>query len=142
MKTKDGKVILPKTANLADAQIELTAYSDEEDEEVVGLVNYTYGNRKVGSAKLLYTKDESGSYPFHNVDKSEGGSEVPYYRVDFLTIFGVAGAIVFGILFIVFVVKKTDELSTRLHRFRLERKDPHKGFHRIKKTKRRKRRRR
>ena len=142
VKIKDGKVILPKTANLADAEIEIAPYSEEEDEEVVGLVNYTYGNREVGSAKLLYTKDESDSYPFHNVPKERGGSAVEYYRVDFLTIFGVLGAVIFGILFIIFLVKKTDELSTRLHRFRLERKDPHKTLHRIKKTKRRKRRRR
>jgi hypothetical protein len=139
---RDGKVILPKTADLSETEIEVSAYKDENDPDVVGQLRYTYGGRFVGTAKLTFASDSGVGYPFHNLPETKGGSKVPYYRIDFLTIFGVILAVVVGILLLVFLIKKTDELSTTLHRLRLERRNPNKGFHRIKHTRRRKRRRR
>ncbi|MCR5639851.1 MAG: D-alanyl-D-alanine carboxypeptidase [Lachnospiraceae bacterium] len=138
---QDGLVILPKTANLSQAEIAVEAMKEEENPAVVGQLKYTYAGRYVGEAKLLYNKNESGGYPFHNLSVEEGGSDVAYYRVDFLTIFGVILGVVGGIFLIVFLIRKADELSTRIHRYRAERRDPNRGLHRIK-TKRPRRRRR
>lgn len=142
VKIKEGKVILPKTVSLSDTEITVEAYKDPEEADVVGLLKYTYGDRYVGSAKLLYTKDIGGTYPFHNLPESEGRTKVSYYRIDFLTTIGITVAVILGILFIIYLVKKADEMTTRIHRFRLERKNPNQRFHRIKPRKRRKRRRR
>ena len=137
----DGMVILPKTASLQETELSVEPCKDPEDEQVVGVINYTYGNRKVGSAKLRYTKSDQNAYPFHNLTSEEGGSDVMYYRIDLKTILGVVFAVVFGIMLLVMLVKKTDEMATRLHRFRIERRDPNRGLHRIKHTKKRRRRR-
>ena len=139
---REGKVIIPKKADLSETEIQVEAYKDENDPDVVGQLNYTYGGRYVGTAKLTFASNDNGGYPFHNVPEIQGGSKVSYYRIDFITIFGVALAVVLGILLLVFLFKKADELSTTIHRLRLERRNPNKGFHRIKRTRRRKRRRR
>ncbi|MBR6281998.1 MAG: D-alanyl-D-alanine carboxypeptidase, partial [Lachnospiraceae bacterium] len=47
---REGKVILPKTADLSETEIQVEAYKDENDPDVVGRLNYTYGGRFVGTA--------------------------------------------------------------------------------------------
>lgn len=58
--TDSGTVVLPFSASLSDTKktvslSQLTAFS--EGKNVIGKVTYTYGNRVIGSANIVYTND-------------------------------------------------------------------------------------
>ena len=54
------KITLPKDATFADAELSLGAVPDGAPEGTVGVLNYIYNERKIGSAYLM-TKAGGGS---------------------------------------------------------------------------------
>ena len=87
---EEGQVILPKTVDFSEAEATIVPDEDENDESV-GRIEYTYGGKYVGGADLLYTESSvAASYPFHNIDAEDGGSKVDYIRIDFTLFLWIA----------------------------------------------------
>lgn len=103
LKVGEGKIVLPKTAELKDATNAISA-SDGSDKSVAGKITYTYAGHEVGGANLLYTENSIKKYPFHNVAPEDGGSKVKYYRVDFRLIIGLILLILVILLAFVFIL--------------------------------------
>ncbi len=80
--SENGTVILPRTAEFSDAKVQLVPTKDAKG-NVVGQLKYTYADRMVGSADLIFNTDEKVPYPFHNIDPENGGSSIKYLRFDF-----------------------------------------------------------
>ena len=57
---QEKKITLPKDATFADAELSLGAVPDGAPEGTVGVLNYIYNERKIGSAYLM-TKAGAGS---------------------------------------------------------------------------------
>lgn len=58
----NATILLPKSANFADAKREITFQPNSELKEgdnIIGSVTYTYGGKTVGSCDILFTKAES-----------------------------------------------------------------------------------
>ena len=135
----NGVVILPKTANFADASAKVVP-SDSSDKSVVGRIEYTYADRYVGGADLIYSSDQAGSYPFHNLDEEEGGSTLSYFRIDFkmtlLIILLLIGSA--GIVYLVHL--KSGSIILYKKRHFDSKKKPRPKYKQIRRSKRRKRR--
>lgn len=63
---EDGYLVLPNTASFKDAKKEVTFYSsknesasltDEDGNKVIGQISYTYNNKYVGGADILFSKE-------------------------------------------------------------------------------------
>ncbi len=138
--SEDGVVILPKTANFADAKATVTPLQ-QQDEDVIGKIEYTYADRYVGGANLIYTSSDTKSYPFHNLKKEQGDESSPYIKIDFkmillviLLILGVA-----GILYLIHL--KSGNIILYKKRHIDSRRKPKSAYKQIKRNRRRKRRR-
>ncbi len=81
----DGKglIVIPKTASILDVKSSVVPYSDSDNKSVVGQLQYTYADRPVGNANLVFTNAEVESYPFDNIPKEKGGSGKNYLQVDY-----------------------------------------------------------
>ncbi|MBQ1749524.1 MAG: D-alanyl-D-alanine carboxypeptidase [Lachnospiraceae bacterium] len=106
----DGSVIIPKTVDLSTvkAQIKETKSKSASNskEKKAGRIEYTYANHVVGGADLLYTTNTVDTYPFHNVKKSDGGSSIPYIKIDFKFILEIIIGVLVIIGVFVFISKK------------------------------------
>lgn len=69
---KSGSVVLPVTAEFADAKSEVIY--DEEDNDVLGNIQYTYAGRYVGGADIIATNASIDSFQFHNEKSSKDES--------------------------------------------------------------------
>ncbi len=63
---EDGIIVIPKTASVLDAVSSVEPYTDSEDSSIIGRINYSYADRNVGYADLLFTNTETGSYQMDN----------------------------------------------------------------------------
>ncbi|MCR5545114.1 MAG: D-alanyl-D-alanine carboxypeptidase [Lachnospiraceae bacterium] len=113
-----GTVVLPKTVDVSELTITVEPKEDQSDASVVGQVIYTYGQRQVGTGNLIFSDTEEASYPFHNLEEEDGGSSVPYYRLNFLLVFEVIFFIVAGGGVIFVLYRQWNKLSIRIHRHR------------------------
>ncbi len=59
---KKAQIILPKTASFEDTQVEVSY--DQVRGDVLGTLNYKYGDRTIGSANVVATKAEVEPYAF------------------------------------------------------------------------------
>ncbi len=137
----EGYVILPKTVDFSEASVSIEPDDDDSD-DVVGRISYSYGNRYVGGADLLYTENEEvSSYPFHNVDEEDGGSSVKYIRLDYKIILYVLLALALLAAITEFLKLKSGRILLWKSR-RIDSKRKKKSKYRtIKRAKRRKKRR-
>lgn len=111
---ENGTVILPTTASFSDASVSVSPATEGSD--AVATMTYTYAGKQVGSADLLYEQTAEVSYPFHNIDASEGGSSIDYIRIDFKTIFLVA-LLLAAVALIAFVIHlQSGQILLQLHR--------------------------
>lgn len=113
----DGLIVIPKTASVLDVVAEVVPYSDENNKSVIGQLRYTYADRSVGSADLIYTNAETGSYPFDNLPVEDGGSGKSYIRVNYLKIGLIILGILALILLIVYIKSKSSEILLLKHRY-------------------------
>ena len=118
-----GTVVLPKTADISDTVSEISP-ADTDLDNVIGQLNYFYGDRKVGGGYLIFEADEISPFPFHSQVEEESGEKV--FRVDIKLILIIAVIVVLAIMLAIFLVKKTGEIiNTRpRHAKHLEPKKP------------------
>ena len=84
---------------------------------------YTYADRSVGSANLVFTSAETGSYPFDNLPVEKGGSGKQYIQVDYpriALIIVIIGVLVWVVLFI---RSKSSKILLVRHRFKSKHQD-------------------
>lgn len=121
---KSGIIVIPKTASVLDVTSSVVPYSDENDKSIVGQLVYTYADRSVGMANLIFTNAEVESYPFDNLSVEKGGSGKEYIQVNYpkiaLCILGVV--LVIGI--ILYIRSKSSEILLFKHRFKSRHKKP------------------
>ena len=71
-------IMIPKNASESDVTTSLKK-SSSSDSSVIGLMEFKYGNKKVGTCQLKANTSEESSYPFHNLsanldDKNDSSS--------------------------------------------------------------------
>ena len=71
-------IMIPKNASESDVTTSLKK-SSSSDGSVIGLMEFKYGNKKVGTCQLKANTSEESSYPFHNLsanldDKNDSSS--------------------------------------------------------------------
>lgn len=71
-------IMIPKNASESDVTTSLKK-SSSSDGSVIGLMEFKYGNKKVGACQLKANTSEESSYPFHNLsanldDKNDSSS--------------------------------------------------------------------
>lgn len=141
---KDACIVLPKTAKFKDAASEIT-YEDES-EQIVGTIVYTYAGRQVGKADIVTTGVEIQGYVFDNqkeVEETEQQQEekVSTFRIKPVTVVIIAGAVVILSVIAFFIKRFADNFYIIKHNMEV-RRDRRTQFKTIKKRKKRRRRRR
>lgn len=141
---KDACIVLPKTAKFKDAASEIT-YEDES-EQVVGTIVYTYAGRQVGKADIVTTGVEIQGYVFDNqkeVEETEQQQEekISTFRIKPVTVVIIAGAVVILSVIAFFIKRFADNFYIIKHNMEV-RRDRRTQFKTIKKRKKRRRRRR
>ena len=114
---EDGLIVIPKTASVLDVQSEVVSYNDEDNPAVVGRINYTYADRSVGYADLLFTSSDTQSYPFDNISTDEGGSGKDYIQVDYPKIGLIILLIAAIVLIVLYIRSKSSDILLFKHRF-------------------------
>lgn len=123
---KKGLIVIPKTASVLDVQSTVVPYSDENDKAVVGQLRYTYADRSVGMANLLFTNAEVESYPFDNLPVKKGGSGKDYIQVDYPKIGLVILAIIVLVVIVLYIRSKSSEILLARHRYKSKHTKPEK----------------
>lgn len=113
-----GLIVIPKAASILDVTSSVAPYTDESNKSIVGQLQYTYANRSVGYANLLFTNAETGSYPFDNLPVEQGGSGKAYIQVDYPKIGLVILAIIAFVALVLFIKSKSSEILLFKHRFK------------------------
>lgn len=112
-----GIIVIPKTASVLDVKSSVVPYTDPNNSSVVGQLQYTYADRPVGNANLIYTNAEVESYPFDNIPKKNGGSGKDYIQVDYPKIGLVILLIIVLFLILKYIKSKSSEILLFKHRF-------------------------
>lgn len=141
---KKACIVLPKTAKFKDAASEIT-YEDES-EQVVGTIAYTYAGREVGRADIVATGVKIQGYVFDNQEMAEDTEQQPEekvstFRIKPVTVVIIAAVIVILLVIAFFVKKFADNFYIIKHNMEV-RRDRRTQFKTIKKRKKRRRRRR
>ena len=115
---KKGMIVIPKTASVLDVVSEVVPYSDKNNKSVVGQLKYTYADRAVGQANLVFTNAEIKSYPFDNIPTEQGGSGKEYIQVDYPKIGLIILCVIVFVALVLFIRSKSSEILLFRHRFR------------------------
>ncbi|MQN01968.1 MAG: D-alanyl-D-alanine carboxypeptidase [Lachnospiraceae bacterium] len=95
-------IMIPKSASKSDVKMSLSKSTSSSD-NVIGLMNFKYGDKTVGNCNLLANSSDVKSYPFHNLSTKKGGSSVSTIQINvfFIAIVCiVAVAIILGLVFL------------------------------------------
>ncbi len=103
----EGTIVLPKTADFADAGYEIKP-ADVITPGTIARIDYTYGDRAVGGGYLIYEADDTASYPFHS--EAEAIGKEKSFRIDIRLILIIIGLVAFVILMVTFILKKTSDV--------------------------------
>ena len=115
---KKGIIVIPKTASILDVESDVVPYSDKKNKSVIGQLRFRYSDRSVGSANLIFTNADTGSYPFDNIDPKLGGSGKEYIQVNYPKI-GLIILIILAVIWLVLFIKsKSSDILLFKHRFR------------------------
>ncbi|WP_051195162.1 D-alanyl-D-alanine carboxypeptidase family protein [Pseudobutyrivibrio ruminis] len=114
---KNGLIVIPKTASVLDVTAEVVPYSDKDNKSVIGQLRYTYADRSVGYANLLFTSAETGSYPFDNLPVENGGSGKKYIQVNYPKIALIILIIAAAFMLLLYIKSKSSEILLFKHRY-------------------------
>lgn len=123
---KDGLIVIPKTASVLDVNAEVVPYSDKNNKAVIGQLRYTYADRSVGFANLLFTSAETGSYPFDNLPVEKGGSGKKYIQVNYPKIALILLLIAAVFALVMYIRSKSSEILLFKHRYESRHSKPSK----------------
>lgn len=115
---KKGMIVIPKTASVLDVTSEVVPYSKKGDNSVVGQLKYTYADRTVGQANLVFTNAEVESYPFDNIPVEKGGSGKEFIQVDYPKIGLAILAVIAFIVLIAYIKSKSSDILLYKHRYK------------------------
>ena len=124
---KSGIIVIPKTASVLDVTSSVVPYSDENDKSIVGQLIYTYADRNVGKANLIFTNAEVESYPFDNLPVEQGGSGKEYIQIDYLKIAVALLILIIFVLIILYIRSKSSEILLFRHRYKSKHAKPAKS---------------
>ncbi|MBO6127584.1 MAG: D-alanyl-D-alanine carboxypeptidase, partial [Pseudobutyrivibrio sp.] len=124
---ESGIIVIPKTASVLDVTSEVVPYNDDNNPSVIGQLRYTYADRSVGNANLIFTNAETGSYPFDNLPVEEGGSGKKYIQVDYPKIGLIIAAIAFVVWIVLFIRSKSSQILLVKHRYQSRHPKPEKS---------------
>ncbi|MCR4695557.1 MAG: D-alanyl-D-alanine carboxypeptidase [Pseudobutyrivibrio sp.] len=110
-------IVIPKAASVLDVKSDVVAKADPDNPAIVGEIQYRYANKSVGSADLVFTQNETESYPFDNIPKSQGGSGKEYIQVDYLRIALILLGVLVVIGIILYIRSKESDILLLRHRF-------------------------
>lgn len=118
---EDANVVLPKTAEFADAVSEISYQGDGGS--VVGTISYTYANHEVGKADIVQSGIEIEGFVFDN-QKTGGGNEkeVSTIHVNPLLVFLAVLAVIILILLIYFAKQIVDNYYIIRHNMEVRRR--------------------
>ena len=119
-----GLIVIPKTASILDVESEVVPYTDEDNKSVIGQLRYTYSDRSVGSANLIFTNTETGSYPFDNIPVERGGSGKEYIQVNYPKIGLILLTAIVLIWIVMFIRSKSSDILLFKHRFKARHAKP------------------
>lgn len=94
-------IVLPKTASFRDAKSDIMPVSNEEN--VVGRIDYYYGERRVGYANILYTGAEVEEYSFRDYKEAKTKKDVVLLVLNVKVIILIIGALLF-LAFIIYLI--------------------------------------
>lgn len=131
---ESSNIILPIAAEFSDVDSEI--HFNEQDEDVLGSIEYTYAGRLVGSADITATGAEVETFEFHDQEEikpeaaddtvDEGREEKEQGRIFLvepgMIAAGVAGIGILGLL-IFLVWKFADNFYKIKHKLHLDRKE-------------------
>ena len=101
-------------------------YSVKDDKSVVGQLRYTYADRSVGLANLLFTNADIESYPFDNLPVKKGGSGKEYIQIDYPKIGLIILGVILLVILILYVRSKSSEILLARHRYKKRHSKPEK----------------
>lgn len=136
---KAGKVTLPKTVDFSSATYEIVP-SGEKNTNLAGRVVYSYGDRNVGGADLLYSEvTDVSPYPFYNLPVEKGGAGIEVARVDFRQILIVIAGVILALILIAVLIKQWSKFSVYRYKHMGSRKSQKPKYRSIKSTRGRRR---
>ena len=136
--SNNGKIVLPVGVNVGKADQNITFYDapqTEEEQQVIGTVSYTYGNKNVGTTNIYFTPDENReelttSEDINFTESTHIAGQTNYKTTIILRIV-LAVVVILLIAFLIFfffILKRRKELSDRRNNYiggRKKRKDLH-----------------
>lgn len=138
---KKACIVLPKTAKFKDAASEITY--ENESEQVVGTISYTYAGRTVGKADIVTTGVEIQGYVFDNQEKEEQTEQTlektSTLQIKPTTVVAIVAGILILVIIGLFVKRFADNFYIIKHNLDV-RRDRRTQFKTIKKRKMRRRR--
>lgn len=88
---EDAMVVLPKTASFANVISKVN--TDNVTDEIAGTIEYSYGNRSIGSANILINKEEIEKYKFGD-EKPNTKEKKKVVKINFMMIFKIIVAVI------------------------------------------------
>lgn len=129
-------VFLPIGADLTNLKWEFT--QDNSGDYELGAIQYSYGNKNVGLAKII-SKDVE-KYPFMNSAGEQESEEQPQYLVvNAAKIVLISIGVLILLAFAIYTFFKTNNAVAVARRKRIENRDPHKNYRRINRRRRNRR---
>lgn len=80
----NGYVVLPNTASFEDAEKDVSFFDNIVDESIIGTISYTYMDKYVGGANIIYNKDFSPDIVLDNSEidyTKEEPEEIDYNNI-------------------------------------------------------------
>lgn len=111
----DSTIMIPVDASENSVSMSIKK-SSSDDEDVIGLMVFRLGRKKVGTCQLLVKSSELTTYPFHNLSTKEGGSDVTYVQVNILYIIVLAVVIIAACIGLFFLIRHIYWNVSRHHR--------------------------
>lgn len=133
---QNSNIVLPKSVDFAEATSEILYHN--VDEEVVGTLQYSYGNRVIGQADIKITGQEVKEYPF-NAKDTVSTDEKKIIKIDIRKVTWVAiGLIIIASLGVILIKFKNNSSLIRYKLFGRKRTSGGINFNNSKKRRRKK----
>lgn len=133
-------IVLPKTAEFADAQSKVTYNNEISD--VAGTISYTYAGHDIGSVDIVTTGVKIQGYVFDNQEKEDAKEEVSTVQIKPWEIMAILVGIVAAVLLIIVIKRVYDNFYIIRHNMMVRKSRREQFKSRKKKNKRQRRRRR
>lgn len=101
----DSTLMIPSKASTDDITMSIQK-SSSTDQNVIGLMVFNYGNKKIGTCQISANSSEETGYPFHNLDKNDGGSSVSFVQINIFMIVIIAAIALAAAICIFLILRK------------------------------------